>query len=45
MARNAKEIAAVLKKVPGAADVRVAQTGGFPPSISLSTGPRLPVTA
>lgn len=30
MARNAKEIAAVLKKVPGAADVRVAQTGGFP---------------
>ncbi|MBB3955681.1 CusA/CzcA family heavy metal efflux RND transporter [Novosphingobium sediminicola] len=30
MARNAKEIAAVLKKVPGAVDVRVAQTGGFP---------------
>jgi len=30
MARNAREIAAVLKKVPGAVDVRVAQTGGFP---------------
>ncbi|NOW45128.1 cobalt-zinc-cadmium resistance protein CzcA [Novosphingobium sp. SG751A] len=30
MARNAKDIAAVLKKVPGAVDVRVAQTGGFP---------------
>ncbi|EIZ81254.1 Nickel-cobalt-cadmium resistance protein NccA [Novosphingobium sp. Rr 2-17] len=30
MARNANEIAAVLKKIPGATDVRVAQTGGFP---------------
>ena len=30
LAQNAKEIAAVLRKVPGAADVRVAQTEGFP---------------
>jgi cobalt-zinc-cadmium resistance protein CzcA len=30
MAQNAEQIAAVLRKLPGAADVRVAQTGGFP---------------
>jgi cobalt-zinc-cadmium resistance protein CzcA len=30
MARDAASIAGVLRKVPGAADVRVAQTGGFP---------------
>lgn len=30
LADNAKAIAAVLRKVPGAADVRVAQTEGFP---------------
>jgi cobalt-zinc-cadmium resistance protein CzcA len=30
MAENARAVAAVLRKVPGAADVRVAQTEGFP---------------
>ena len=30
LARSAKSIAAVLRKTPGAADVRVAQTEGFP---------------
>ena len=30
MADNAKAVAAVLRKIPGAADVRVAQTEGFP---------------
>ena len=30
MAENAKSVAAVLRKTPGAADVRVAQTEGFP---------------
>jgi cobalt-zinc-cadmium resistance protein CzcA len=30
MASSAGEIASLLKKIPGAADVRVAQTGGFP---------------
>ncbi|MDH7972490.1 CusA/CzcA family heavy metal efflux RND transporter [Sphingomonas sp. AR_OL41] len=30
LAANAQDIAAVLRKVPGASDVRVAQTGGFP---------------
>ncbi|MBA2130149.1 MULTISPECIES: CusA/CzcA family heavy metal efflux RND transporter [Stenotrophomonas] len=30
LATSADKIAAVLKKIPGASDVRVAQTGGFP---------------
>ena len=30
MAENAKSVAAILRKTPGAADVRVAQTQGFP---------------
>ncbi|GAA0337300.1 CusA/CzcA family heavy metal efflux RND transporter [Sphingomonas oligophenolica] len=30
LAGSARDIAAVLRKVPGASDVRVAQTGGFP---------------
>jgi cobalt-zinc-cadmium resistance protein CzcA len=30
LASNAQDIAAALRKVPGASDVRVAQTGGFP---------------
>jgi cobalt-zinc-cadmium resistance protein CzcA len=44
LAASAQRVAAVLRKTPGASDVRVAQTTGFPTFDIASTVPRSPVT-